>query len=95
MAYEKQNFKTGQVLEAEHLNHMEDGIEELDKNKLDSTKLQEAINAALKQAKESGEFKGDPGETPKKGTDYFTTADKNEMVNLVLNALPTWTGGSY
>ena len=26
MAYEKQNFMVGQVLKAEHLNHMEDGI---------------------------------------------------------------------
>ena len=42
--------------------------------------------------------KGDTGEagyTPVKGTDYYTTADKTEMVNLVLAALPTWTGGSY
>jgi hypothetical protein len=30
MAYEKQNFETGQVLEAEHLNHIERGIEALE-----------------------------------------------------------------
>ena len=29
MAYTKQNFEDGQVLKAEHLNHMEDGIEQL------------------------------------------------------------------
>lgn len=29
MAYEKQNFKDGNVLTAEHLNHIEDGIHEL------------------------------------------------------------------
>ena len=114
--------------------------------------LQEATNEALAQAKESGEFDGQPGYTPQKGvdyfdgqpgkdgadgvsathswngtvlnitsasgtssadlkgekgdtgadgytpvkgTDYFTTADKTEMVNLVISALPTWTGGSY
>lgn len=38
---------------------------------------------------------GEDGYTPVKGTDYLTTEDKNELVNLVLNALPTWTGGSY
>lgn len=27
MAYEKQNFEKGQILRADHLNHMEDGIE--------------------------------------------------------------------
>ena len=39
--------------------------------------------------------KGDPGYTPVKGTDYFTEADKLEVVNYVLAALPKWTGGSY
>ena len=39
--------------------------------------------------------KGDPGRTPVKGTDYWTSADKSEMVSSVLAALPTWTGGSY
>lgn len=38
---------------------------------------------------------GKDGTTPVKGTDYFTDADKTEMVNAVLAALPTWTGGSY
>ena len=42
--------------------------------------------------------KGDPGsdgKTPVKGTDYWTAADKAEIVNDTLAALPTWTGGSY
>ena len=38
---------------------------------------------------------GADGKTPVKGTDYYTEADKAEMVNSVLSALPTWTGGSY
>lgn len=38
---------------------------------------------------------GTDGKTPVKGTDYWTDADKTEMVNSVLAALPTWTGGSY
>lgn len=40
-------------------------------------------------------LKGDKGDTPVKGTDYWTAADKAEIVNDTLTALPTWTGGSY
>lgn len=42
--------------------------------------------------------KGDPGadgKTPVKGTDYWTEADKAEIVADTLAALPTWTGGNY
>ena len=42
--------------------------------------------AALKGPK--GE-KGDPGTTPVKGVDYYTEADKQEMVQLVLAAIPS------
>lgn len=87
--------------------------------KLDSSKLGEAVNEALAQAKESGEFNGKDGQdgqdgytprkgvdyfdgkdgldgkTPQKGTDYFTEADKQAFVTDVINALPTWQGGSY
>ena len=38
---------------------------------------------------------GAAGYTPVKGTDYFTAADKAELVDDVLAALPTWEGGSY
>ena len=37
----------------------------------------------------------DVGLKPVKGTDYWTDADKQEIVNDTLAALPTWTGGSY
>lgn len=57
--------------------------------------LQEVVNIVLAQAKESGVFDGDPGRTPEKGVDYYTEEDKIEMVNAVISALPTWTGGSY
>lgn len=40
-------------------------------------------------------LKGDKGDTPIKGTDYWTAADKTEIVNDTLAALPTWTGGGY
>jgi hypothetical protein len=58
----------------------------------------------IKEHKE--ELKGDKGEpgingtngidgkTPVKGTDYYTEADKQEMVNNVINALPKYNGGA-
>lgn len=53
---------------------------------LKKTELTDAINTALAQAKESGEFDGEPGYTPQKGVDYFdgddyilTDTDKNEI----------------
>lgn len=36
---------------------------------------------------------GAAGATPVKGTDYYTEADKTEMVNAVIAALPKYTGG--
>lgn len=38
---------------------------------------------------------GAAGHTPEKGVDYWTAADKSEIVDDVLAALPTWTGGNY
>ena len=41
----------------------------------------------FQQKYDSGELKGDPGDpgyTPQKGTDYFTEADKQELVSAVL-----------
>lgn len=38
---------------------------------------------------------GTDGKTPVKGTDYWTEADKAEILNDTLAALPKWTGGSY
>ena len=38
---------------------------------------------------------GADGYTPVKGKDYFTEADKNELVNVVLAALPAAEGVSY
>lgn len=39
--------------------------------------------------------KGADGKNPIKGADYWTVADKQDIVNDVLAALPTWTGGNY
>lgn len=35
---------------------------------------------------------GPAGRTPVKGTDYFTEADKAEMVDAVISALPVYNG---
>ena len=37
----------------------------------------------------------DVGLKPVKGTDYWTAADKQEIIDDTLAALPTWTGGGY
>lgn len=37
----------------------------------------------------------DVGLKPVKGTDYWTEVDKQEIIDDVLAALPTWTGGNY
>ena len=39
--------------------------------------------------------RGPEGNAPVGGTDYWTAADKTEIVNDTLAALPTWTGGGY
>ena len=64
--------------------------------------IQNAINEALAQAKESGEFKGDPGakgdpgEPGEPGDDYILTEeDRQEITNNIINELPKWTGGVY
>ena len=44
-------------------------------NKLEPSELPEIINAALTQAKDSGEFDGKDGYTPVKGVDYFDGKD--------------------
>lgn len=38
---------------------------------------------------------GADGKTPVKGTDYYTEEDKQEIVRLVLNSLPSGEGVSY
>ena len=56
---------------------------ENDSKYLEETRLPEAIEQALEQAKASGEF---DGYTPVVGVDYFTEADKTDMVNRVVAA---------
>jgi hypothetical protein len=53
-------------------------IDKLLLEKLDAEELPNAINNALEQAKDSGEF---DGYTPQKGKDYFTEEDKQEFID--------------
>lgn len=69
-----------------------------------SETLHADVSEALTEAKQSGMFdgpagptgpRGPAGNTPAKGTDYWTTEDQRAIVADVLAALPTWEGGSY
>ena len=55
--------------------------------KLDADKLPEAINTALAQAKESGEFDGENGYNPVRGIDYWTDSDIAEIKSYVDDAI--------
>lgn len=59
-------------------------------NYVTSDELTNEVSSALIQAKQNGDFKGEPGD------DYILTEDdKREVANIVLTILPTWNGGSY
>ena len=73
--------------------HTHDNKDTLDKLSGSNGKLQyNGSDVGLKGDKGD---KGADGYTPVKGTDYWTAADKAEIVNDTLAALPTWTGGNY
>lgn len=56
----------------------------------DAEELGEAVADALRQAKESGEFDGEPG---KPGEDYvLTDADKIEIAQIAVGLLPKYNG---
>lgn len=62
---------------------------------VDAEQLTQAVEAALQEAKESGRFDGEDGYTPVKGKDYFTEADKTELVQAVgerieIPTVPAW-----
>lgn len=76
--------------EAAQIAQNKQDIENLSDEKLDASKLPEAVNEALAQAKASGEFDGKDGKdgtdgqdgyTPVKGVDYFDGADGKDGQN--------------
>lgn len=76
--------------------HTHDNKSILDELSVANGKLQyNGSDVGLKGDKGDKGDKGADGKTPVKGTDYWTTADKAEIVADTLAALPTWTGGSY
>lgn len=52
-------------------------------------------NGNFKEMKTLQGPKGDPGSTPERGVDYWTEADKTEIVSNVLTALPNASGVSF
>ena len=76
--------------------HTHDNKDTLDKLSDSNGKLQyNGSDVGLKGDKGDTGAAGADGYTPVKGTDYWTAADKAEIVNDTLAALPTWTGGNY
>lgn len=55
--------------------------------------IKKVVDEALTEAKESGEFDGEDGYTPQKGIDYFTEADKDQIVEEILENLPDIPSG--
>lgn len=76
--------------------HSHSNKDTLDKLSVSNGKLQyNGSDVGLKGDKGDTGAAGADGYTPVKGTDYWTAADKAEIVNDTLAALPTWTGGNY
>ena len=76
--------------------HTHSNKDTLDKLSDSNGKLQyNGSDVGLKGDKGDTGAAGADGYTPVKGTDYWTAADKAEIVADTLAALPTWTGGNY
>lgn len=53
------------------------------------------VYSQLLEMIKNGMLKGENGLTPIKGVDYFTEAEKDEIVQAVLNAIPVAEGGEF
>lgn len=82
--------------------HTDNNFTDKDKSKLNEATTIEDMTEYIEEHKE--ELKGEPGEngidgkdgyTPVKGIDYYTEADKQEMVQLVLDEIPSSEGVGY
>lgn len=79
-------------------------VDDFPSGTLPEGEVNDIIAEALARASASGEFDGKPGKdgddgedgedghTPQKGVDYFTEADKAEMVQAVLASVPYYAG---
>lgn len=74
-----------------------DAISKLSGGNVVYDKAQNLTNEQKAQARENIGIvgTGQDGKTPVKGEDYYTEADKEEMVNAVLSALPYGEGVKY
>ena len=79
-------------------------LSQLVDNKVGTDELNTAVENALTEAKNSGEFNGPQGiqgpagangYTPVRGADYWTAADQEQIVSDVLAALPNAQGVSF
>ena len=79
-------------------------LSQLVDDKVGTDELNTAVENALTEAKNSGEFNGPQGiqgpagangYTPVRGTDYWTAADQEQIVSDVLAALPNAQGVSF
>jgi len=62
-------------------------IEKLTNDKLDADRLPQALESALTEAKESGEFDGEDGYTPVRGVDYDTPEDRQALKSYITDEL--------
>ena len=105
MALTKRNYVSGEtVITAKNLNEIQDAIIELESNGGITPAIGDNGNwyiGSTDTGKPSRGEKGDPGaagapgKTPVRGTDYWTAADKQEIVSSVIAALPDGTEVSY
>lgn len=109
MALAKRNYVSGEtVITAKNLNDIQDSIIALEGGDsgviphigdngnwyIGSTDTGKPSRGATGVTGQKGET-GTDGKTPIKGTDYWTAADKQEIVNSVIAALPDGTEVSY
>lgn len=105
MALTKRNYVSGEtVITAKNLNEIQDAIIALESNGGITPHIGDNGNwyiGSTDTGKPSRGEKGDhgtagaPGKTPVRGTDYWTAADKQEIVSSVIAALPDGTEVSY
>lgn len=93
MSYEKQTFEDGQILKAEHLNHIEDGVSDLDQNKLST----EDYLAARTHWVEGGVIEVFPETTMQLTGDIDTAYALQSLMPLVGGTTykVTWNGVVY